>query len=125
MATSSVGPASAEARRSSKLVTGRKTVRWWAAADLAAKSGLAVFLVLVVLDPDWGNMAGKAPVARAVTYPLWSLTVPIVWFLTGGNVTPFRGYPTPSSRSRASPTSSATAWTSTTAGCGSTTGCTS
>ncbi|GAA2121674.1 hypothetical protein GCM10009843_16140 [Nocardioides bigeumensis] len=59
-------------------------MRWWAAADLAAKSGLAVSLVLAVLDPDWGNMAGKAPVARAVTYPLWSLTVPVVWFLTGG-----------------------------------------
>ena len=40
--------------------------------------------MLAVLDPDWGNMAGKAPVARAVTYPLWSLTVPVVWFLTGG-----------------------------------------
>jgi hypothetical protein len=85
MATTSVRSAGPVVRGTwSPLVAPRRSPRWWAAADLVAKAALAIFLVLAVLDPDWGNMAGKAPVARAVTYPLWSLTVPVVWLLTGG-----------------------------------------
>jgi hypothetical protein len=30
-------------------------------------------------------MAGKAPVARAVTYPLWSFAIPVAWAVLGRN----------------------------------------
>lgn len=51
-----------------------------AALTIAAKLVLLGLLVLVVIDPSWGHLDGKAPVARAITYPLWSLAVPAIWF---------------------------------------------
>lgn len=45
--------------------------------DVAAKVVLVVFLVLVLLDPGWGNLEGKAPNARALTYPLLAFAVPV------------------------------------------------
>lgn len=49
------------------------------ALDVVAKSALLFFLALVAVDPEWGNLEGKAPVARAVTYPLLALVLPIAW----------------------------------------------
>lgn len=90
MAMSSVGPSGLGVRRAAlPAVAEQHGTRWWMWADIAAKAALALFLVLALLDPDWGNMAGKAPVARAVTYPLWSLTVPAVWIMSGGRRHPF------------------------------------
>lgn len=53
------------------------------AADLAAKAALLVMIVLVLLDPTWGNLEGKAPVGRAVTYPMLALVLPVWWVLRG------------------------------------------
>lgn len=50
-----------------------------AAADVAAKVVLLASIALVVVDPSWGNLEGKAPLARAVVYPMWALVVPVVW----------------------------------------------
>lgn len=47
-----------------------------AVLDVMAKVVLVVFLVLVVLDPTWGNLEGKAPNLRAMTYPLLAFAVP-------------------------------------------------
>jgi hypothetical protein len=49
--------------------------------DLALKAVLLALVVLVLLDPAWGNLEGKAPVTRALTYPLWALVLPLVWTL--------------------------------------------
>lgn len=52
-----------------------------AGMDVLAKVALLAFLVLVVIDPNWGNLAGKAPLLRALTYPLLAFAVPIWWTL--------------------------------------------
>lgn len=49
--------------------------------DLAAKAALVGSLVVVLLDPSWGNLEGKAPVARAITYPLLAFLLPAWWLL--------------------------------------------
>lgn len=50
--------------------------------DVGAKFVLVLVLVMVILDPAWGNLEGKAPNARALTYPLLAFAVPawrILW----------------------------------------------
>ena len=47
--------------------------------DVLGKAVLVVFLVVVLLDPGWGNLEGKAPTARALTYPLLAFAVPLWW----------------------------------------------
>ena len=47
--------------------------------DLAVKLLLLLSLLRVGLDPTWGNLEGKAPVARAVLYPLLAFAIPLVW----------------------------------------------
>lgn len=54
-----------------------------AALDLAAKGTLLCLLLLVLVEPSWGNLEGKAPVMRAITYPLFAFAVPLVWVLRG------------------------------------------
>lgn len=54
-----------------------------AVGDVLAKAVLVALLVLVMIDPTWGNLEGKAPVVRALTYPLWALAVPLVWLGRG------------------------------------------
>lgn len=49
-----------------------------AVTDLAVKGVLLFFLALVVVDPTWGNLEGKAPLARAVTYPMLAVVAPVV-----------------------------------------------
>jgi hypothetical protein len=48
--------------------------------DMAAKVVLLVLLALVVVNPDYGHLEGKAPLARALTYPLLALVVPVLWW---------------------------------------------
>lgn len=57
----------------------RERVTWVVWFDLAAKLALLCFLALVLIDPEWGNLEGKAPVTRAITYPLFAFTVPVLW----------------------------------------------
>lgn len=47
--------------------------------DIAAKLVLLALLALVVVDPGWGNLEGKAPMARALTYPLLAFAIPLWW----------------------------------------------
>lgn len=49
-----------------------------AVVDVAAKAVLLLLMMRVALDPAWGNLEGKAPGTRAVTYPLLALLVPAV-----------------------------------------------
>lgn len=48
-----------------------------ALAVVGAKAALGVMLVVVLVDPAWGNLEGKAPVARALLYPVVALVVPV------------------------------------------------
>ncbi len=50
------------------------------AVDVLAKLLLAASLVAVAIDPEWGNLEGKAPVARAVLYPLPAFGPALVWW---------------------------------------------
>lgn len=59
------------------------TPGWVVAADLIAKALLLVAVSLVAVDPDWGNLEGKAPGTRAVTYPMLALVVPVVHLVRG------------------------------------------
>lgn len=49
------------------------------ALDVGAKAVLLFFLGMVAVDPAWGNLEGKAPLARALTYPLWAFVLPTAW----------------------------------------------
>ncbi len=59
-----------------------------AQADVAAKVALLVMLVLVLVDPSWGNLEGKAPGPRALAYPMLAFVLP-VWWLVRGRVQPY------------------------------------
>jgi hypothetical protein len=50
-----------------------------AVLDVMGKVVLLALLALVVIDPSWGNLEGKAPTARALTYPLLAFAVPAWW----------------------------------------------
>lgn len=58
-------------------------------ANVLAKAILLAMLVQVVLDPDWGNLEGKAPMVRAFTYPLLAFAVPALWWLTRRRSAPY------------------------------------
>jgi hypothetical protein len=64
---------------------------WVAVADLVAKALLLLAVSRVAIDPGWGNLEGKAPVVRAVTYPMLALLVPVLHTLrvlrSGGRAT--------------------------------------
>lgn len=50
-------------------------------ANVAAKGGLVLMLLLALLHPESGNMEDKAAGVRALVYPLLSFTVPLVWYV--------------------------------------------
>lgn len=50
-----------------------------AVLDVLSKVALLSFLVLVMLDPAWGNLTGKAPTARALSYPMMAFAIPAWW----------------------------------------------
>jgi hypothetical protein len=56
----------------------RPVPAWVVVADVFAKVLLLLAVARVALDPGWGNLEGKAPVARAVTYPMLALLVPLL-----------------------------------------------
>jgi hypothetical protein len=45
------------------------------------KAGLLTLIGLILLYPDWGNLEGKSPTARAVTYPAVAFAIPVWWHL--------------------------------------------
>jgi hypothetical protein len=53
-------------------------------AGLVVTGKVVVLLsvVRVLVDPAWANLEGKAPVARAIMYPLWAMAVPVFWVAT-------------------------------------------
>lgn len=67
---------------------GSRSGRLIAASDVLAKALLALFLALVVIDPTWGNLEGKAPVARALTYPALAFAIPL-WHAFGARKRPY------------------------------------
>lgn len=50
---------------------------WVVLLDVTAKVLLLLAITRVALDPAWGNLEGKAPAARALTYPLLAFVVPL------------------------------------------------
>ncbi|MGA8851830.1 MAG: hypothetical protein WB508_08930 [Aeromicrobium sp.] len=65
------------------------TTTWLVAqANIAAKTALLIMLVLVLVDPSWGNLEGKAPGPRALTYPMLAFILP-VWWLARGRLQPY------------------------------------
>lgn len=49
-----------------------------AVVDVGVKVVLLCFMALVAVSPEWGNLEGKAPMARAITYPMLALATPVV-----------------------------------------------
>jgi hypothetical protein len=54
-----------------------------AVLDLLAKVILLASVVRLALDPEWGNLEGKAPLARAILYPCLGLVVPALHLVVG------------------------------------------
>ncbi len=52
-------------------------VRWVAVLDVLAKVLLLTVVARIAVDPGWGNLEGKAPGTRVITYPLLALVVPM------------------------------------------------
>lgn len=50
---------------------------WVVVLDVTAKVLLVLAVAMVALDPAWGNLEGKAPGTRAVTYPLLAFLLPL------------------------------------------------
>lgn len=53
------------------------------AVDLAVKAALVGLLLFAVARPDLPQFHGKAMAARALTYPLAAIVVPVVWWFWG------------------------------------------
>jgi hypothetical protein len=71
-----VGPHPAPYRR-----TGPGAPAWVVVLDVGAKVLLLLALARVALGLAWGNLEGKAPGTRAVTYPMLALVVPLAHLL--------------------------------------------
>lgn len=52
--------------------------RTFAVLDIAVKAVLLAFIALVAVSPEWGNLEGKAPTTRAITYPMLALVTPVL-----------------------------------------------
>jgi hypothetical protein len=53
--------------------------RAWRIAAWVLKIALVALLLFALANPDWPRFADKAMTARALTYPLAALVVPVVW----------------------------------------------
>ena len=49
---------------------------WLVVVDVTAKLLLLAAIARISVDPAWGNLEGKAPGTRALTYPMLALVVP-------------------------------------------------
>ena len=50
-----------------------------AALVVTGKVLLVLAAMRILIDPAWANLEGKAPMARAIMYPLWATAVPVFW----------------------------------------------
>jgi hypothetical protein len=75
--------------RATRVVESPTAPSWVVALDVLAKVVLLVAMARVAIEPEWGNLEGKAPGTRAMTYPLLALVVPL-WHVTRR---PGRTYP--------------------------------
>jgi hypothetical protein len=75
--------------RSTRAAGAAAAPSWVVGLGVLAKVVLLVAMARVAVEPEWGNLEGKAPGTRALTYPLLALVVP-VWHLTRR---PGRPYP--------------------------------
>lgn len=48
-------------------------------ANIAAKTGLLLLVMLALLIPGFGNLDGKGLVPRAIGYPLAAFAIPFIW----------------------------------------------
>lgn len=51
--------------------------------NLLVKVSFAALMAVVVFVPDLPGFAGKAPLARALSYPLAAVVIPVGWWLRG------------------------------------------
>ena len=56
------------------------SARWF---NVGVKAAFALLMAVVVFFPDLEGFAGKAPLVRALTYPLAGLVVPMGWWARG------------------------------------------
>lgn len=54
-----------------------------AVVGVTLKLVLVLAMLTVLVDPAWAHLEGKAPLARAVLFPLWMLAVPAFWAASG------------------------------------------
>lgn len=47
--------------------------------DIAAKTALVLLLAMALINPQAGNLEGKAAEARAIGYPMLAFSVPLIW----------------------------------------------
>lgn len=62
---------------------------WVVGLDVLAKVVLLLTVARIAIDPAWGNLEGKAPGARAISYPLLALLLPLGYAV----LRPARPYP--------------------------------
>lgn len=62
---------------------------WLVALDVGAKVLLVLAVTKVALDPAWGNLEGKAPGTRAVTYPMLAFLLPFAYLWRPGRPFPW------------------------------------
>ncbi|WP_193608301.1 hypothetical protein [Nocardioides lijunqiniae] len=48
--------------------------------DIFAKGTMLLLLVMATINPEWGNLEGKAANARTVGYSLLAFSVPAIWY---------------------------------------------
>ena len=63
------------------------------ALDIVLKTILLWLVVRTAIDPSWGNLEGKAPMFRAVTYPLLAALLPVIWIVRARRGLPERPFP--------------------------------
>lgn len=61
--------------------------------DIVLKTVLLWLVVRTAIDPSWGNLEGKAPMFRAITYPMLAAVLPVVWIVRSWRGLPERPFP--------------------------------
>ncbi|CAB4760067.1 unannotated protein [freshwater metagenome] len=61
--------------------------------DIVLKTVLLWLVVRTAIDPSWGNLEGKAPMFRAITYPMLAAVLPAIWVVRSWRGLPERPFP--------------------------------
>ena len=83
MATLRPTPSATTGRDPAAVLVTRAAPAWVVAADVLAKTLLFLAVARIAVDPGWGNLEGKAPGTRALTYPMLALVVPALQLVVG------------------------------------------